>query len=457
MGADGAAYLEVHSETRVWNYEPCGNGSGAEHLSVELLRIDWNGDVSSQVLQSVDRALAMDVPHYELVVGQVLPDEGGGVLATWFVNRSDAESQHAAAYVQGSAVTTYALPAGAGVAMVGADGVGLLSSSDGLAAFDLASGGVRWSVAIWGQPVAALADGGAAVLATDGTLYTVGGTGQADAGTAMLGGIFPLHYWGVGTWLAYDAATLTGLAGPEIDEALVSFNPDGGNPQKQLGLSRPTIATFLPLPLLQNPPVDEIARSARVEFYLSLNSGPVTIHTSRESSATVGRFLGAISSSAVVAFIGDSVVIRNDPPGGPPFSAGLHFFDKYLIKYREPIDGPQWVPTGQAPENIRREYRLATQAKVVFIASCYIGPEFTDLWGITETTPGRMLIVPVNEDAQTDLLLGAKVWLSIAGSLSHGLTVGEALRDANEGLPMSQQWHRIGGTDGYQLVKRPPQ
>ncbi len=68
-----------------------------------------------------------------------------------------------------------------------------------------------------------------------------------------------------------------------------------------------------------------------------------------------------------------------------------------------------------------------------------------------------MLIVPVNESAQTDLLLGAKVWLSIAGSLSHGLTVGEALRDANEGLPMSQQWHRIGGTDGYQLVKRPPQ
>ncbi len=162
VGADGALYLEVHSETRTWDYEPCGNGSGAEHLLVELLRIDSNGGASSQVLQAMDRALAMDAPLYELVVGQVLPDEGGGVLATWFVNRSDAESQHVAAYVQGSAATTYMLPGSATVSMVGADGVGLLSSDEGLAAFDLASGGVRWSVAMAGQPVAALADGGAA-------------------------------------------------------------------------------------------------------------------------------------------------------------------------------------------------------------------------------------------------------------------------------------------------------
>ncbi len=184
VGADGAAYLEVHSETRVWNYEPCGNGSGAERLSVELLRIGWNGDVSSQVLQAVDRALRVDVSHYELVVGQVLPDEGGGVLATWFVDRSDAESQHAAAYLQGSGVTTYALPAGAAVAMVGADGVGLLSSSDGLAAFDLASGGVRWSVAIWGQPVAALADGGAGpAVEPESTALWIRQTGRSRTGS----------------------------------------------------------------------------------------------------------------------------------------------------------------------------------------------------------------------------------------------------------------------------------
>jgi len=192
VGADGAAYLEVHWSTGIWNYEPCGNGSGAEHLSVELLRIDANGGVSSQVLQAVDRALAVGVPHYELAVGQVLPDEGGGVLATWFINQSYADSQHVAAVVQGSAVTTYALPGNAGVAMVGADGVGIGSASDGLTAFDLASGGVRWSFPASGQVVAALADGGPferepiRTRACVGRLPVLSSTGSSVARTPYL-------------------------------------------------------------------------------------------------------------------------------------------------------------------------------------------------------------------------------------------------------------------------------
>ncbi len=259
----------------------------------------------------------------------------------------------------------------------------------------------------------------------------------------------------MGTWLAYDGATLTGLAGNEIDEAFVSFIPYYGNRQAQRGLSRPAISTFLPVEHLQTPPVDPAATAFQVAFYLSEYSGYVNIDTRRASSATVGGFLGAISSSAVVAFIGHSVSIPDDPPGRPRFSAGMSFFDKDLIKLREPVDGPQWVgKRGEAYAH--REWRLASQAKIVFIASCYIGPEFQDLWGITDTTPGRMLIVPVDQNAQTDLLLGGKVWLSIADSLRRGQTIGQALSTANGPLPPMQRWKRIGGNDGFRLLKPPP-
>lgn len=76
--------------------------------------------------------------------------------------------------------------------------------------------------------MAALADGGAAVVTGDGTLVVVDGAGQADEGVVMPSG--ELRYWGVGTWLGYDGMTLAGVAGPVIDEALVSFDASTGNP-----------------------------------------------------------------------------------------------------------------------------------------------------------------------------------------------------------------------------------
>ncbi len=263
----------------------------------------------------------------------------------------------------------------------------------------------------------------------------------------------------MGTWLAYDGATLTGLAENEIDEAFVSFIPYYGNRQAQRGLSRPAISTFLPVEHLQTPPVDpDFTTSSQLGIWLeSEASSAVVTSTFIQTKATVERFLSAVSSAAVVAFVGHSIVIHDDPPGRPPFSVGMRFFDKDLIRLREPIDGAQWIGGGRGEADTRREWRLTSQAKIVFIASCYIAQEFKDLWGITDTTPGRMLIVPVDQDAQTDLLLGGKVWRSIADSLSRGLTVGQALERANGALPSNKRWMRIGGNDGFRLVKPPPQ
>lgn len=47
VGADGAAYLTTKSETRLFNYLPCGSGSGTQQVSVELLRVDANGGMSA--------------------------------------------------------------------------------------------------------------------------------------------------------------------------------------------------------------------------------------------------------------------------------------------------------------------------------------------------------------------------------------------------------------------------
>ncbi len=98
------------------------------------------------------------------------------------------------------------------------------------------------------------------------------GAGQADAGTAMLA--MPAALLGVWGRRRVRRRHADGPGGAEIDEALVSFNPDGGNPQKQLGSADPRSPRSCLFPLLQNPPWMRSRGWLRWNLYLSLNSGP---------------------------------------------------------------------------------------------------------------------------------------------------------------------------------------
>ena len=89
IGSDGMAYLELHSETDDWDYEPCGAGTGHQTGRVELMRVTPDGAATYVSLTSFDNSYGLEGMTLGLGVGQVVPGDQGGTLATWtWITRS---------------------------------------------------------------------------------------------------------------------------------------------------------------------------------------------------------------------------------------------------------------------------------------------------------------------------------------------------------------------------------
>jgi hypothetical protein len=143
-----------------------------------------------------------------------------------------------------------------------------------------------------------------------------------------------------------------------------------------------------------------------------------------------------------VAFIGHSL-----RPVGLDQSVGLQLADGFIVKRTT----PQYGPVDGAPYTIVD--RIESNAKIVFVASCRIGPEFLSLWDINASTSNRALIVPVGTETETNLYAAALAWIAIATKLGvDGLPVGQAVAAGNvvlqnNGVPESElRFQVIGGT-----------
>jgi len=96
--------------------------------------------------------------------------------------------------------------------------------------------------------------------------------------------------------------------------------------------------------------------------------------------------------------------------------------------------------------------KFPTNAKVIFIGVCDVGPIFESLWNITATTKGQALIVPTTGD----VLLGnaAVAWQVIAQALAQGNTVQAAVAQGNAYIQQngrSGRWMVIG--DGNVTIR----
>jgi hypothetical protein len=98
--------------------------------------------------------------------------------------------------------------------------------------------------------------------------------------------------------------------------------------------------------------------------------------------------------------------------------------------------------------------RINTEAKVVFIGSCFSGPAFESLWNVNGQTTGQAMIVLSNPSSTVPLGHAVAAWERILDDMvNRHMTVGEAVQEADtylptildvQGQPISEQYRVIG-------------
>lgn len=77
----------------------------------------------------------------------------------------------------------------------------------------------------------------------------------------------------------------------------------------------------------------------------------------------------------------------------------------------------------------RNVERIETDAKVVFIGSCHLGPKFKQLWAINENTIGQALVTSPTPD--TRLGVAAEAWILLLARLNNGEDLATAVASVN--------------------------
>ncbi len=99
--------------------------------------------------------------------------------------------------------------------------------------------------------------------------------------------------------------------------------------------------------------------------------------------------------------------------------------------------------------------RITTQARVVFIGACFIGPAFEQLWNINNQSVGQVMIVPSNPSATVSLGYAFVAWEEFLYDMTvKGMTAQAAVQETNTYLPtvgITQPYTWIG--DGNVKLK----
>jgi len=151
-----------------------------------------------------------------------------------------------------------------------------------------------------------------------------------------------------------------------------------------------------------------------------------------------------------VGFIGHSFDVAAQPSGAE-ISVGLLFGSSALVRtpdHNNP-DLNYTITNGTNPIQVTQ---INTQAKVVFVGSCFIGPIFEALWNITPSTKGQALIVPIGSQA---VILGHALaaWENILDDLvNKHMTVGDAVNQTNSYLPTTLDNNLNHPAEQYQVI-----
>jgi hypothetical protein len=224
-------------------------------------------------------------------------------------------------------------------------------------------------------------------------------------------------------------------------------------------VKNPAVAHFIPVgaDLLGISP--ETAFSQITEFLPNSTSSHSSFLGSR---ASIPNFMNQLKQPGnAIGFIGHSVEDVNS--NNVVYSVGLDFSldspnNLLVLPPSAPLDSFTHSLDAQYPV---RSYSggtlvkspLNTDASVIFIGACHIGPPFKMLWNINDQTSGKVLIVP---SVSGEVLLGHAVtaWARILGDLiNKRMTVGDAVAETNswllqqtdvKGQKVTEQWQTVG-------------
>ena len=257
-------------------------------------------------------------------------------------------------------------------------------------------------------------------------------------------------YWTLGTWhTSLSDGGLAAVLGHVSFIAIDAAPQAGGGSAKQNSPKIPEIAHFVPVSA-QTLGIDpqELLRQIKEDLP---QPGKAIHYPFLGPDATVEKFTTTLAKPlSTVGFIGHSVDFSNAINNQiVVYSVGLLLADKRLVA--PPSDDPQYpVPPY---ENAVVAERIKTQAKVVFIGSCFVAPTFQNLWNISNDSKNQALIVPMG---QSEVILGhaAAAWAHLLHDLvALHMKVNAAVSETNawlltqhdvNGHPVTEQWQVIG-------------
>jgi hypothetical protein len=439
VAPDGSFYIEVASSQSFFESncengpEPFGFSTSSSNLS--LMRVSPDGGVGFSGLDSSS--------VLSFTPGDVIPDGQGGVLAAWLKPSGTA----ILADVGSGAQTTSPIQVESMV--LGDNNTAFATNGYNVVALSVPSLAPIWTYTSTGGGLSFVtATSGGGVSLEDSLLGLI----QVDANgspSPPVSGFSNWGPWALGMWPMISNEVLAFVIGPNVEAALSGYPQSAGSGTLNRQYKRPTVDTFLPAPSSDYgfPLYSTLTRGIRATVPTKLANH--TIYTG--SRATVTGFINELAKPlAIVGFIGHSFDIATNPVS----SVGLAFTVAGTALVRDPGDPPAYVITGSGltPTLVQQ---ITTQAKVVFVGSCYSGLVFQNLWNINQNTKGQVLIVPLNPSQEVLLGQAYNAWLKFLSDMVIGnMTAQAAVQDTNTylaGIGISQSYTWIG--DGTVQLK----
>ena len=321
--------------------------------------------------------------------------------------------------------------------LLGENGVAFATDLKSVVAYSVSNMAPMWthSSSSSMDMVAATAGGGVVVNDASQGLVSLDPNGNPTTFPGTVTSTLPtITPWSLGNWIGALSGSLAEFSGPSTDVALSDWPEPEGNPEAQNAPHKPAFSHFV---------VEDPGPQYSMSFFRSQMTSSGFLPPRKADhlfrlgqDASVKTWLSdAQNRLDAMGFIGHSIEVQDS--SGNVFSVGLQFADKGLVKAGS--------YTFSIP--VVRVNSVATNAKVLFFASCKIGDVFNSLWGIDSNTKGRALIVPSTPIQNTNLLNGAIAWLSIATALAEGKTVSQAVQLGNDAVAASfgtDRWTVIG-------------
>jgi hypothetical protein len=454
VAPDGSLYMEVTSSNTILQTnceagpQPYEFGSGTSNLS--LLRISPDGGVG---LTSLDSSSGPG-----LIPGKVIPDGQGGALASWAKGTNPTIADVGSS---GSPQAIFSsLSGGVSGLVLGDNNKAFATDGNTVVGFGVPALAPAWTYSSTGGSlsfITSMSGGGVAVEDSLLGLVQIDSNGNASQPVAGFSSWGP---WALGVWPLILNNVPAFVAGPDVLTSLSAFPQEEGGGAQNGQAPKPTIDHFMP------KTADQYGQPTYGPFINGMKSyvSPKWVNhkffTGHDASAKAFQ-VELAKPLAAIGFLGDSFFITGNS-NIPNFSVGLAFQvdGTALVRPSLPTDNPQYS-TNDSTLQVIDSPSFVTQARVVFVAACYIGPSFEQLWNINSGTIGQVLIVPSNPNSQILMGHAFTAWEELTFDMAvQGMTAQAAVNETNTflatqhdnlGNPLNERYTFIG--DGNVKLK----